>query len=288
MGKASALWLIESVKTLRVAFVGDTIVDEYHYVNPLGKSPKEHMVPVQYHSKEVFEGGVQAAANHARTFCEKVSVITGGPTTRKVRYIDQTYLRKLFEVQYQDAPQLSSEVIGEWDVVIYTDFGHGACDYINIETLLPDVRPWITVNAQTNAANIGYNLITKYDWADYIVIDEPEARLAAADRTSPIEKVISKLAEGRCQKMIVTQGTQGATGFDGSRFVHVPAMAKTVVDTMGAGDAFYAVTAPMSVHGDIEDLLIIGNAAGALKCGIVGHRASVTKADLIQYLEGLE
>jgi hypothetical protein len=56
---------------------------------------------------------------------------------------------------------------------------------------------FVAVSAQTNSANHGFNLITKYDRADYIVIDEPEARLAAQDRDSPLADVIVKLAEGR-------------------------------------------------------------------------------------------
>jgi sugar/nucleoside kinase (ribokinase family) len=53
---------------------------------------------------------------------------------------------------------------------------------------------------------------------------------------------------------------------------------------MGAGDAFFAITAPMSKHGSIEDLLLIGQAAGAIKTQIVGHRESVTKEKLLEFI----
>ena len=77
MSIESALTLIESVKDYCVLFVGDTILDEYHYVRPLGKSPKEYLIPVEFHSKEVFLGGVYAAANHCRTFCKQVDIANG-------------------------------------------------------------------------------------------------------------------------------------------------------------------------------------------------------------------
>lgn len=287
MSLRSALELIESVKGYKVLFVGDTIIDEYHYVSPLGKSPKENLVPVQYESHEVFRGGVEAAANHARSFCGLVAVASAGPITRKVRMIDATYMRKLFEVHYSDgvASQYSKDrPLSDYDVVVVTDFGHGELRKQDRESLC-SLKTFFAVNAQTNSANVGYNLITQYQHADYIVIDEPEARLAAADRESPIEEVMERLAHGRCGKLIVTHGTEGAVGFDGKRFVRMPAMTKKVVDTMGAGDAFFAVTAPMAKAGSIEDLLLIGNAAGAMKTQIVGHRASVTKAGLIEYLK---
>lgn len=286
MDKQRAMALVESVSNLRVLFIGDTIIDEYHYVTPLGKSPKENLVPVQYHTREVFQGGVHAAANHVRTFCKEVNVHAAGPVTRKVRMVDQTYMRKLFEIQYFDGLAPETTIHGEHDVTVWADFGHGAMEGVRLPER-PEPGKCMAVNAQTNAANVGFNLITKYPFADYIVIDEPEARLAAADRLSPIEQVIEKLAAGRCKKFVVTQGTGGATGYDGQRFYHAPALTKTVVDTMGAGDAFFAVTAPMAKDGEMEDLLLIGNAAGAIKCGIIGHRESVTKDVLMRYLSCL-
>jgi sugar/nucleoside kinase (ribokinase family) len=57
-----------------------------------------------------------------------------------------------------------------------------------------------------------------------------------------------------------------------------------VVDTVGAGDAFLAVTAPMvAVGGDIALVGFVGNIAGAVKVGIVGHRNFVEKSVLQKY-----
>jgi sugar/nucleoside kinase (ribokinase family) len=54
---------------------------------------------------------------------------------------------------------------------------------------------------------------------------------------------------------------------------------------MGAGDAFFSVTAPMvAAGGDMHHVGFIGNAVGALKVGIVGHRRSVEKSALLKYL----
>ena len=281
MGIASALELIESIKDCRVLFIGDTIIDEYHYVSALGKSPKEHIISTAYIEKEVFKGGVEAAAKHLRTFCSTVDVLQSEIATRKVRFVDKVYTRKLFEVHYQESIKPVIPPISEYDVTVMCDFGHG---FISPERAsnLKNTK-FLAVNAQTNSANIGFNLITKYPKADYIVIDEPEARLAAQDRDGPIEDVILKLATGRCNKFVVTHGTHGAVGYDGS-FRRFPAFTDKVVDTLGAGDAFFAVTAPMAKTGSMDDLLLIGNAAGALKCSIIGHRQSVTKQALCDFI----
>ena len=282
MSIESALSLIESIKDCKVLLVGDTIIDEYHYVTPLAQSAKEHLIPVKYRNKEHFAGGVDAAAAHLRSFCSQVDVASSGPATRKVRFVEENYLRKLFEVHYQDGrggrprPDISS-----YDCVIAADFGHGEIKHA-VEF---SEAKFLAVSAQTNSANRGYNLITKYPVADYIVIDEPEARLAAADQDGHIEDVIHKLAHGRCEKFVVTQGNRGATGYQNGNFFHQKGLTDLVRDTMGAGDAFFAITAPMAMTGSMEDLLMIGNAAGALKTGIIGHRASVTKGALTDFIK---
>lgn len=273
--------LIESVSGYSVAFAGDTIVDEYHYVKPLGKSPKENLIPVSHIECEQFEGGTHAAAAHLATFCRSVTVASGGCAVTKSRYIDKNYLRKMFEVQYA-GPFRDRKPIPEADITVVTDFGHG---FVNDEVMRSLYgRPFVAVNAQTNASNIGFNLITKYQSADYVVVDEFEARLAAGDRASNIRDVMFALANGKFKKMVVTLGNRGAIGWDGEAFHECSAYTDRVLDTMGAGDAFFAITAPMAKTGSMPDLLRIGNAAGALKTQIVGHRKAITKNNLIQFL----
>ena len=285
MSLESALALIESVKDYRVLFVGDPIIDEYHYVTALGKSPKEHLIPVRYQDQEIFDGGVMAAANHARSFCRSVDVLRSLSAVRKVRMVEQAEMRKLFEIHYDDHEcAIPNGCLEEGhDAVVVTDFGHNRVTDKLIEQLCK--LPFVAVSAQTNSSNIGYNLITKYPRADYIVIDEPEARLAAADRDGDIRNVMEKLSFGRCNKFIVTHGYHGAYGYQDGHFIWSPAFKHETLDTMGAGDAFFAVTAPMAKTGDILDLLLIGNAAGALKCRIVGHREAVTKDAVIAFLK---
>ena len=88
MSLETALDLIESVSDYRVLFVGEAITDEYHYVTPLSKSPKQYLIPVLYHDKEAFEGGVTAAASHLRSFCKTVDVCRSAAAVRKVRFVE--------------------------------------------------------------------------------------------------------------------------------------------------------------------------------------------------------
>ncbi len=68
--------LIERVANYRVLIVGDAIIDEYQYVLPMHKTPKENMIATRYQDRELFAGGVFAAANHVASFCKQVDIVT--------------------------------------------------------------------------------------------------------------------------------------------------------------------------------------------------------------------
>jgi len=277
---------LDSVKNYRVLMVGDAIMDEYVYVKTIGKAVKENALSSIRGKTEKFKGGVWAAAAHARNFCAEVDVWRGPTTMWNSRLVDDVYLRKLF-VTHELYPSEDNSAeqngydIKSYDVVIVCDFGHGTLTKELIAKLSKEAR-YLCVNAQTNATNYGFNLITKYPRADFVVVDELEARLAAHDRDSPIEDVILELGY---RNIIVTRGTQGAVGFDGA-FERQGALTERVLDSMGAGDAFLAVTSPYAAAGaSMKDLIRIGNAAGAIKVGIVGHRFSVTRRELEMLLD---
>jgi rfaE bifunctional protein nucleotidyltransferase chain/domain len=328
-GLNDLLELIERVTDYRVLIVGDAIIDEYQYVVPMGKTPKENMIATRYQDREIFAGGVFAAANHVASFCKQVDIITclgdsdsyddlvrqtmrpnvnltalerpGTVTTLKRRFVDPSYMRKMFEVYFMNDEPLTGDlqqkldnaiasVAGDYDVVIAADFGHGLIGSSTVEKLTSTSR-FLAVNTQSNSANLGYNLITKYPRADYVCIDAPEARLALSDRISPTGEIARAIVEKcvDCSKIIVTQGRHGCVTFERDGLVHtIPAFAKNVIDTVGAGDAFLAITAPLvAAGGPIDRIGFIGNVVGALKVEIVGHRRSIDKASLIKGITGL-
>ena len=272
--------ILDAVKDLKVLVVGDAIIDEYCYVTPLGKSIKDNMISVQYHRKETFRGGVWAAAEHCRSFTPNVEVMIGPTITTNRRFVEEAYLRKLFVVhETQQVAYAPKKNFADYDLVIVTDFGHG-CITNTIIAELTATAKFLAVNTQTNTSNYGFNLISRYPRADFVVLDELEARLAAHDRYSKLEDVILKLG---FKRIIVTQGYLGAIGYDG-QFARQAATASKVVDTMGAGDAFLCVSALFAATGSpMVDLVRIGNAAGAAKIATIGQ-VPVTPKSMEAYL----
>jgi sugar/nucleoside kinase (ribokinase family) len=181
------------------------------------------------------------------------------------------------------------QTIADYDMVIVNDFGHGLIDDALIDILCRKAR-FLAVNAQTNSANRGFNLVTKYPRADFVCIDEPEARLAVADRYSPIDAVVDKLRKRmQCPNFIITHGRFGSVvAAEGRDIERIPVLTRQIVDTIGAGDAFFSLSAPLVGSGCDPFLAgFVGNAVGAIKIGIVGHQHYITRAEVVKYLTSL-
>ncbi len=319
---------LKKLNSLKVLVIGDTIIDEYHYCSPMGKSPKESIVASKFLRAEAFAGGILACANHTAGFCGNVQVVSvlgkensreefildhlkphvkpklffrdDAPTVVKRRFVWDPFLVKMFEVVFIDDRPLSgknekqvhdylSKVIGQYDMVIVTDYGHGFLSK-NLIDLICKKSKFLAVNTQTNSANTGYNTIHKYPRADYVCIDEPEMRLAHQDKFGNLEDLILKTAKSmKCKYVTVTRGHLGSLTYskkDG--FSQIPIFSKEIVDRVGAGDAFLAVTAPCAAAGVPSDLIgFIGNSVGALAVRIVGNRTAVEPVPLLKFITAL-
>lgn len=319
---------INNLKKLRVLLIGDGIIDEYHYCEPLGKSAKAHLVVNKYLTHEVFAGGVFAIANHIAGLCDDVHLISllgkedlrgdfiqhnlkpniktrffyrdEGPTIVKKRYINQYLNQKLFEINYLNGNyinnNLESEIIEYLrsiiplrDIVLISDFGHGLITNKIISTI-EESSIQFAVNTQTNGANAGYNMITKYHNPTYVCLDEAEVRLAAQDRYADINEITKNVARIiNSTFFIVTRGRNGSIGINGSCEINrTPVFSTKVIDTVGAGDAFFAYTAPCIAQGMPLDLVsFIGNTVGALAVQIVCNKKPVEKYELLEFIHTL-
>jgi len=324
--------IVDSLKELsgvKVLVIGDIIIDEYLYCSGLGKSQKDNIIATKYLNEEIFAGGVLAAANHLAGFCKDVTLAScvgqknhylnfinshlkpsikkefwfrkDSPTVVKRRFVDPTFLIKLFELCYLDevnqiADPVEKEIcrylnsrLKDFDMVLVTDFGHGLITPRLVEVLCRKSN-FLAVNVQTNSANLGFNLITKFPRADYVCIDEPEIRLACHDRGGPLENLILEISSKlKCGKTIITRGHQGSVTYSKKEgFSRIPVFSKEIVDRIGAGDAYISVTSPCAFNRlPMETVGFIGNAVGAMKVLIIGNRSSVEPVPLFKYITAL-
>ena len=179
------------------------------------------------------------------------------------------------------------KIVPKYDLVIVGDFGHGLIDQ-RARDIIQDNSKFLALNVQTNSANMGMNLITKYDRTDAFVVDERELKMAFGQHLADKEKLLADLIKKMDSKVAwVTIGSQGAIGFRPSRKQKAlcPALTLQVRDTVGAGDAFYAL-AMLCAEAEIpvDQATLIANTAASLKTNVLGNKDYVHKVDLLKFL----
>jgi sugar/nucleoside kinase (ribokinase family) len=121
-------------------------------------------------------------------------------------------------------------------------------------------------------------------------VDEIELRYATHDKfgdlRTHIRQVYDKL---KCEYIITTRGPIGSISYSKkSGFHETPAFAYRVIDSVGAGDAFFAFVSPCFVSGFPQDLTsFLGNAVGSLAVQIVCNREPVKLMDLVKFIARL-
>lgn len=274
---------IEALSTLNVLVIGDAIIDEYQYVEPLGQSGKGVHMTALCKDRELFLGGSLIIANHLSNFAKQVTLLSAInkecphlpfihsslhphvtpkflysdlPTLIKKRYLskDGKSLTKLFETysvneplvgmdQTEEAIRYLQEETSHFDLVLVCDFGNGFTNPYLIEAI-SQLSNFLAINTQTNGGNRGYNVITHYPHADFISVNEPELRLAAHDRYSSLERVAQDISGLlECPQISITRGVQGVYYYTAGETISIPAMTSDAVDRVGAGDSYFALAA---------------------------------------------
>jgi bifunctional ADP-heptose synthase (sugar kinase/adenylyltransferase) len=301
---------LERLRGLRVALIGETIIDEYVYTDAIGKSGKEPMLVCRHVSQEAQGGGVLAIANHLSEFCESVELVSAlgevdtredfvrstlapgvearfiykqaSPTIVKRRYLDAYSLAKLMGVYHYNPAALCAEdeaalgallgsALQRADLVIVADYGHGLLTPKLVEQLVRDAG-FLAVNTQMNAANQGYHTLSKYRRLDYACLHEGELRLDARDLHGDLM--------GLAQAALVRFGARALTvtrGKMGSLLLHkdagafeTPALATRVLERVGAGDAVLALTS-LAVAGGVHPELV----------GVLGNLAGAQQVSVM-------
>lgn len=316
--------VLDKVRELKTLIIGEAIIDQYHQCEGMDKSRKSNVVVYKYVSEESFAGGSLAIANHIAGLSKNVTLVTTTgsdirsfgsflneklkPNIKMMNFVrpdSQTIIKrrfinsnqKLFEVCYLNDDPIDSglekkvisrlkDVIRDYDLVIVSDFGHGFLTD-NLARMICKESRFLAVNTQTNGANMGFNFITRYSNVDYAALDELEIRYAAHDKIGKLSQLMKDVSRKiRCKNLIVTRGYEGALSLaNKSNILSAPALATNVIDPIGAGDAFFAFTAPLVAIGVPRDLvLFIGNAVGALAVQIICNRDPVDPVDLKKFI----
>lgn len=313
----------DKIKELYITVAGEPIVDTYVFCVPEGISSKSPTISARYSSQENYAGGSLAIANHIVDFVKELhlhtvcgheqfyqsvkkasidkriinheTVIADYTTPRKTRFIDKDKSQRVFELtnindsmwsKYNPSPFLEEvkESARNTRNTLLCDFGHGLFEG-GMLVGLSLLDGFVALNCQTNSSNFGFNPYLKHTNYHYLSLDYKEARVAFHDRHSDAKSLFAKI---KCPKVSMTLGPDGAIYKDQETIFKSPSFADKVIDAIGAGDAYYAITSLLiMVDAPLPIIPFVGNIFAGLKTGIIGNKHPVTKEQLFKTLNAL-
>ena len=212
---------IEKFSNLKIAVIGDLIMDEYIICDPLGMSQEDPTIVVTPIDNEVFIGGAGIVAAHAASLgaevklisvvgndslCEKANEMLikanvnpflikdeHRQTTLKQRY--RTREKTLLRVSHLHQSDINKhiqkimidefrKIIFDIDLLVFSDFNYGCLpDYVVNEMiqLAKENKVFIAADSQSSS-QIGD--ISRYRNVDLLTPTEREARIAVRDHNS--------------------------------------------------------------------------------------------------------
>ena len=312
------------IKKQKVLIIGEIILDNYLYSIPLGTPSKENILSVNYLKKVEFYGGSLPILNNISELYNDVTFLSfykDEKFARKIkknfsnkakinliyenqfkeikknRYIDINNNRKFFEFyDFNNQEYINSKLLNylksnlkKFDKVIVCDFGHGLINEEIVEVLQKKSK-FLCINVQTNSGNRGFNLFTKFQKADLLVLDEPEIRLGLSVRYKNLDKIIYDKKLQKFKNIMITLGVNGLALrlYGEKKYTYFPALSSNVIDTIGAGDATYSYCSMLI--GNTKNNLLIGffsSIAGAIKTRILGHSNFIKIEEVKKSFESL-
>ena len=277
--------------------------------------------------QEKYLGGAAAIARNLSNFCKSITLLSSAGekkehisfinqhlpknikkdflykknscTIVKKRFVDDINKSKVLGVySINDSPLLRKEQIHfnkkilkhikNHDLVIVSDYGHGLISDFSAKIIVNKSK-FLAVNAQLNAANIGYHTISKYVGADLIIINENEMRHEMRNKIDGVNILIKELANKiRAKFTTVTSGDMGSKIYikKSKKLLSCPAFAKRVTDKIGTGDTMLALLS-VAIYNktDINFSMLISALAAAINIQYMGNSLPVKKINIIKALQ---
>jgi len=321
--------LIEDFKKLKVLVIGEIIIDQYVFCEAIGKSGKEPVLALKDIKSEQYLGGAGAICRHLSSFCNKISLLSmvgekgefikdikkslpknvnfnyikkeKSPTIIKKRFLDNTSYNKVLGVYSLNDDiltksnekkfiKLLKKLLSNHDLVITSDYGHGLISRASAK-LISKHSKYLALNAQVNAANIGYHSMRNYKNVDCVIINENEIRHELRDKNSNIKFLMKKLSKTQnIKNLVVTRGILGAVLYDNNKkkFINCEALTNVAVDKIGAGDAMLSMIAFFFKCGFSNELSLLGGSlAAAQSAETIGNKKAVSKTIVLKTLDHL-
>lgn len=276
---------IARAAALRVCVIGETIVDEWVDVTLTNLSTQSRCVAGAETARVRQIGGVGIIALHLANFAADVHCFTNdvnAPLPSNVhvtniargelvetRFVDRDTGHPVFKSKNRQLAGVGATPFPDFDafdLVVIADFGHGLLDATELNRAIARrEKATVAAMAQVNSSNYGYNLPMKYVDADYYSLNRTEAELCLHERGLPLEELVERAARLlQARAISVTDGADGACVKSGGERFSMPSLSVSAVDTIGCGDAHYALTsAAVALRLPAPLVTLVGSIAAA-------------------------
>lgn len=284
--------IIDSIKHFEENFtiLGELIFDNYYNVEVLGKSGKEPILNYTIKDVDRFVGGSFLIFSIVRLFLNNANLITFfnkrdskkilskfkkdiinvdnfKKSIKKNRYIDNYSKQKFFGI-YETTDKntipksfytdLKKKILMKsHDNLICIDYGHGIFNDQIIKLIKNLKSKFKSINVQLNSDSYITYDIFKYTDFDYLCLQESEIRLACRNNLKNIETLMTNVYKKlNLRFLVVTKGNQGAVMLSKNGFFYAPPFGQKIIDRVGAGDAFYSISAILLAKNIHEDIVL--------------------------------
>ena len=270
---------IEKLKKLKVLVLGEMIIDNYIFIDPVGKSGKEPILIYKKKNENKFLGGSGYISNLISSFVKNIDLVTfigeknneinfikknlskkvnlsyqikkNSPTIVKTRYLDFYKKNKIMGIYKINDELIKKEeekkilikvkkLLKNCDVIIVADYGHGMFSNA-VRKELEKYKKKMFLNTQINSFNRNFHTLFNYKNTNALIMNESELRYELKDQNSDLKVLLKKLKKKiKFNHLIVTQGRFGSTHFTNNKQYFCPAFSNNALDTTGAGDTFFA------------------------------------------------
>jgi cytidyltransferase-like protein len=303
------------LRGLRVAVLGELVIDRWASVKQVGVSAKAYCPAVHTVSAIGQVGGAGVVARHLANFVQEVRLFANRGAIQApeniahvpvddgvctiTRYWVPAEEKRLFEEKHITLQGMHERTLGKIsaydpDVLVIADFGYGLISHAQAQQITERLRgrTGLAVMVQSNSSNFGFNRLDKYRNADCYVCDEREASLLIGKHAAPPEELLRESAvrlQGDLPRWeaYMTRGRHGASVLFGERnnfeIREVPNLVRRTVDTIGCGDAFFSIAAACHAAGIAPPLtLTMANMAGAACTQWLCNEQSVTPQHILE------
>mgnify|MGYP003682004573 CR=1 FL=1 len=207
------------------------------------------------------------------------------PTIVKTRYLDDYRKSKLLGVYDLNDNVISKQEekkflnilkfnLSKYDLIIVADYGHGIITK-KVRNIITKNSKKLFLNTQINSFNRGFHTVYNYKKINSLIINDSELRYELKDKNSDVLNLAKNLKKKiSVDNLVVTKGKWGSILINCKDWssIHCPAFSDNNIDTVGAGDTFFALSS-LSIGSKLDNRLglLISSLAASYSTNQIGN-----------------